>query len=75
MRATLQPPSKQVSTGDTLCDEKPVVPESMDFPEPVISLAIELKTKGDQEKLGQARQADGRRPGHSASRPTTPDRL
>jgi elongation factor G len=45
---------RQVSTGDTLCDEKkPVVLESMDFPEPVISLAIEPKTKGDQEKLGQ----------------------
>src|SRR5499426_2461155 len=45
---------KQVSTGDTLCDEKKaVVLESMDFPEPVISLAIEPKTKGDQEKLGQ----------------------
>ena len=44
---------KQVSTGDTLCDQKqPVVLESMDFPEPVISLAIEPKTKGDQEKLG-----------------------
>jgi len=45
---------KQVSTGDTLCDDKhPVVLESMDFPEPVISLAIEPKTKSDQEKLGQ----------------------
>jgi elongation factor G len=45
---------KQVSTGDTLCDEKkPIVLESMDFPEPVISLAIEPKTKSDQEKLGQ----------------------
>jgi elongation factor G len=44
---------RQVSTGDTLCDEKkPVVLESMDFPEPVISLAIEPKTKSDQEKLG-----------------------
>src|SRR5215813_2410562 len=44
---------KQVSTGDTLCDEKkPIILESMDFPEPVISLAIEPKTKGDQEKLG-----------------------
>jgi elongation factor G len=44
---------KQISTGDTICDEKqPVVLESMDFPEPVISLAIEPKTKGDQEKLG-----------------------
>jgi len=44
---------KQVTTGDTLCDEKkPIVLESMDFPEPVISLAIEPKTKSDQEKLG-----------------------
>jgi elongation factor G len=45
---------RSVSTGDTICDERhPVVLESMDFPEPVISLAIEPKTKGDQEKLGQ----------------------
>jgi elongation factor G len=45
---------KQVSTGDTLCNEKkPIILESMDFPEPVISLAIEPRTKGDQEKLGQ----------------------
>ncbi len=45
---------KSVTTGDTMCDEKqPVVLESMDFPEPVISLAIEPKTKADQEKLGQ----------------------
>jgi len=44
---------KFVSTGDTLCDEKkPVILESMDFPEPVIALAIEPKTKSDQEKLG-----------------------
>jgi elongation factor G len=44
---------RSVSTGDTLCDEKqPIVLESMDFPEPVISLAIEPKTKADQEKLG-----------------------
>ena len=44
---------KSVSTGDTLCDEKyAIVLESMDFPEPVISLAIEPKTKTDQEKLG-----------------------
>jgi len=44
---------KTVSTGDTICDEKkPIVLESMDFPEPVISLAIEPKTKVDQEKLG-----------------------
>ncbi|MFN2446778.1 MAG: elongation factor G [Vicinamibacterales bacterium] len=45
---------KSVTTGDTLADErKPVLLESMDFPEPVISLAIEPKTKADQEKLGQ----------------------
>jgi elongation factor G len=45
---------KSVTTGDTICDEKhPVLLESMDFPEPVISLAIEPKTKADQEKLGQ----------------------
>ena len=45
---------RSVSTGDTICDEKhPVVLEAMDFPEPVISLAIEPKTKADQEKLGQ----------------------
>jgi elongation factor G len=44
---------KSVSTGDTICDEKqPVVLEAIDFPEPVIKLAIEPKTKADQEKLG-----------------------
>jgi elongation factor G len=44
---------KSVTTGDTISDEKnPVLLESMDFPEPVISLAIEPKTKSDQEKLG-----------------------
>jgi elongation factor G len=44
---------RSVSTGDTICDEKhAVVLESMTFPEPVISLAIEPKTKADQEKLG-----------------------
>jgi elongation factor G len=48
---------KTVTTGDTICDEKkPVVLESMDFPEPVISLAIEPKTKADQEKLGAGMQ-------------------
>jgi elongation factor G len=48
---------RSVSTGDTICDEKkPVVLESMDFPEPVISLAIEPKTKADQEKLGTGLQ-------------------
>jgi elongation factor G len=45
---------KSVTTGDTLSDEKkPILLESMEFPEPVISLAIEPKTKADQEKLGQ----------------------
>jgi elongation factor G len=45
---------KSVTTGDTICDEKkPVLLEAMDFPQPVISLAIEPKTKVDQEKLGQ----------------------
>ncbi len=44
---------RSVTTGDTLCDEKkPILLESMDFPEPVISLAVEPKTKSDQEKLG-----------------------
>jgi elongation factor G len=44
---------KSVSTGDTICDEKhAVILEAMDFPEPVIALAIEPKTKADQEKLG-----------------------
>jgi elongation factor G len=48
---------KSVSTGDTLCDEKhPIVLESMDFPEPVISLAIEPRTKADQEKLATGLQ-------------------
>ncbi|NNF09721.1 MAG: elongation factor G [Acidimicrobiia bacterium] len=48
---------KNTKTGDTLCDpQKPVVLESMTFPEPVISVAIEPKTKGDQEKLGEALQ-------------------
>jgi elongation factor G len=46
---------RNVRTGDTVCDEKqPIVLESMDFPEPVITLAIEPKTKADQEKLGNA---------------------
>jgi len=48
---------KNVATGDTICDEKsPILLESIDFPEPVIQLAIEPKTKADQEKLGVAIQ-------------------
>jgi elongation factor G len=46
---------KDVTTGDTLCDpNKPVILERMEFPEPVIEVAVEPKTKGDQEKLGVA---------------------
>jgi len=48
---------KDTTTGDTLCDlDNQIVLESMTFPEPVISVAIEPKTKGDQEKLGLAIQ-------------------
>ncbi|MDN6683457.1 MAG: elongation factor G, partial [Bifidobacterium crudilactis] len=48
---------KNVTTGDTLCDEKePVVLESMSFPDPVIEVAVEPKTKADQEKMGIALQ-------------------
>ena len=46
---------KNTTTGDTLCDPaSPVVLERMDFPDPVIEIAVEPKTKADQEKLGQA---------------------
>jgi elongation factor G len=46
---------KDVTTGDTLCDrDKPIVLERMEFPEPVIHVAIEPKTKNDQDKLGKA---------------------
>jgi elongation factor G len=46
---------RNVQTGDTVCDEKsPIVLEPMDFPEPVIKLAIEPKTKADMEKMGAA---------------------
>ena len=48
---------KDTITGDTICDgEKPIVLEKISFPEPVISLAIEPKTKNDQEKMGYALQ-------------------
>lgn len=44
---------RETTTGDTICDEKhPVLLESMEFPDPVISIAIEPKTKADQDKLG-----------------------
>lgn len=46
---------KDVTTGDTLCDMgKPIILERMDFPDPVISVAVEPKTKADQEKMGVA---------------------
>jgi elongation factor G len=46
---------RAVATGDTICDQKhPIVLESMQFPEPVISVALEPKTKADQDKLGDA---------------------
>ncbi|QBH98218.1 elongation factor G [Limnobaculum zhutongyuii] len=46
---------KDVTTGDTLCDQaKPIILERMEFPEPVISVAVEPKTKADQEKMGIA---------------------
>ncbi len=46
---------KDIKTGDTLCDEKhPIVLESMDFPDPVIGIAIEPKTKADVDKMGMA---------------------
>ena len=46
---------KVTTTGDTICDEQhPVILESMEFPEPVIELAIEPKTKAGQGKLGEA---------------------
>ncbi|HEX7165394.1 MAG TPA: elongation factor G [Acidimicrobiales bacterium] len=49
---------KQTTTGDTLCDDKaPIVLESLDFPEPVIHVAVEPKTKDAQDKLGKALQA------------------
>ncbi|MCC3145086.1 elongation factor G [Halanaerobium sp. Z-7514] len=48
---------KNTSTGDTLCDkDHPIVLESMEFPEPVIDVAIEPKSKADQDKLGEALQ-------------------
>ena len=48
---------KDTTTGDTLCDEKkPCILESMEFPEPVIQLAVEPKSKADQDKMGIALQ-------------------
>ena len=63
---------KQTTTGDTLsAEQNPIVLESMTFPEPVISVAVEPKSKADQDKLGAglARLAEETRP--SACIPTT----
>ncbi len=51
---------KETTTGDTLCDPlKPVILERMEFPEPVFQIAIEPKSKGDQEKDGPRAQPPG----------------
>ena len=63
---------KRRPTGDTLCDQlKPVILERMEFPDPVIEIAIEPKSKADQEKLGVALSSWRRRIRPSACRPTT----
>ena len=63
---------KQTSTGDTLCDPTaPILLETIEFPEPVISVSIEPKTKADQEKLGTlARRGSPRRTRPSRCAPT-----
>ncbi|CDL36154.1 Translation elongation factor G [Citrobacter freundii] len=51
---------KDVTTGDTLCDpDHPIILERMEFPEPVISIAVEPKTKADQEKNGSGSGPSG----------------
>ena len=56
---------KTTSTGDTICDEQhPVILESMEFPEPVIDIAIEPKTKAGQDKMGEALSKAGRGGSH-----------
>ncbi len=55
---------KQVTTGDTVCDEnKPIILERMEFPAPVIRVAVEPKTRQDQDKLGRGVESPG--PGRS----------
>ena len=57
---------KDVTTGDSLCDENhPIILEKMEFPEPVISVAVEPKTKADQEKMGTAFNAWRKKIRHS----------
>ena len=51
---------KDTKTGDTLCDTaKPIILERMEFPEPVIEMSIEPKTKGDQDKMTNALACSG----------------
>jgi elongation factor G len=62
---------KDTTTGDTLCDPlKPVILEKMEFPEPVIEIAVEPKSKADQEKMVWRWQSSPTRTRPSASRPT-----
>ena len=66
---------KNTTTGDTLCDEKhPIILESMEFPEPVIRVAIEPKTKAGQEKMTNGPDQAGRSR-TPPSRPTPTKRL
>jgi elongation factor G len=61
---------KDVTTGETLCNaDKPIILERMDFPEPVISVAVEPKTKADQEKWVSLWASWLRKTRRSASRP------
>jgi elongation factor G len=63
---------KETTTGDTLCAERaPIVLERMEFPEPVIELSVEPKTKADQEKMGIALNRLSAEDPRSASRPIT----
>ena len=61
---------KETTTGDTLCARtRPIILERMEFPEPVIELSVEPKTKADQEKMGIALNRLSARIPRSASRP------
>ncbi len=63
---------KNTTTGDTLCDpDQPIVLESIDFPEPVIHVAVEPKTKADQDKLSKASRRSPTRTRPSRSAPMT----
>jgi elongation factor G len=63
---------KETTTGDTLCDkQEPVVLETMTFPDPVIEIAVEPKTKGDQEKMSRVCSVWPPKTRPSAWRPTS----